>query len=202
MTAYGLMIKTNEHLLRGGTLTEAQKANIARRLLAARSDERAKQSFYRGVRYPGNVDANGQGRIYPAYFIPPYNEGKKLQTVIPMSPKTHILSANAYELEILRLLHLFAPEEPIVKDMVRGTLERLRTTCFGNGCPQGECFHASLPVLRYLAAAAPGETVWMRKLIAFFNEHIDEKLKTKKCGNGVARYYQLCLAELPAEINA
>ena len=202
MTAYDLMIKTNHHLLRGGTLTDAQKAGIARQLLAARSDERTRQNFYRGVRYPGNADANGGGRMYPAYFIPPYNGGKKLQTVVPMSPKTHILSANAYELEIIRLLHLFAPGDPAVKSMVNGTLGRLRTTCFGNGCAAGECFHSALPVLRFLAAAAPGETAWINKLIAFLNEHIDEKLKAKKCNNGVLRYYRLCLSELPNGIAA
>jgi len=196
MTAYDLMIKTNHHLLQGGALTDAQKAGIARQLLAARSDERTKQSFYRGVRYPGNVDANGEGRMYPGYFIPAYNGGKKLQTVVPMSPKTHILSANAYELEIIRLLHLFAPGDPVVQDMVKGTLARLRTTCFANGCPQGECFHAALPVLRFLAAAAPDETAWINKLIAFINAHIAEKLNAKKCNNGVLRYYRLCLSEL------
>jgi hypothetical protein len=62
---------------------------------------KAKQRFYIGVRYPGNTDKNGSGRMYPEYFIPPYNDGKKYQTLIPMSPKTHILSANSYELEII-----------------------------------------------------------------------------------------------------
>jgi len=37
MTAYELMIKTNHHLIKGGKLTDAQKATIARQLLAARS---------------------------------------------------------------------------------------------------------------------------------------------------------------------
>jgi len=196
VTAYDLMMKTNHYLMQGGALTDAQRANIVCQLLAARSDERTKQSFYKGVRYPGNVDANGEGRMYPGYFIPPYQEGKKLQTVIPMSPKTHILSANAYELEIIRLLHLFAPGNPDVQNMVRGTLRRLRGTCFGNGCAAGECFHAALPVLRFLAAAAPVETAWIKKLISFYNEHIEEKLKSKKCGKNVVRYYELCLAEL------
>jgi len=193
MTAYDLMIKTNEYLIQDGTLTEAQQNNIVRQLLCARSGEREKQSFYRGVRYPGNADGNGEGRMYPAYFIPPYNDGRKLQTVVPMSPKTHILSANAYELEIIRLLHLFAPKDAVVQDMVRGTLERLRGTCFGNGCPQGECFHAALPVLRFLAACAPHETEWMYKLVDFFNEHYEDKTRH----SGVMRYFGLCMSELP-----
>jgi len=179
MTAYELMIKTNHHLIRGGELSAAQKAAIVPRLLAARSDEQAIPNTF-------------QSNMYPAYFIPPYNNGKKLQTVIPMSPKTHILSANAYELEIIRLLYLFAPEDTVVREIVRGTLERLKVTCFGNGCEKGECFHAALPVLRFLAAAAPGETEWIAKLISFFHAHFDDQ----KRHSGVMRYFNLCLSEL------
>jgi len=118
-----------------------------------------------------------------------------LQTVIPMSPKTHILSANAYELEIIRLLHLFAPEDTAVREIVRGTLERLKAACFGNGCEKGECFHAALPVLRFLAAAAPGETEWIAKLISFFHAHFDDQ----KRHSGVLQYFNLCLSELSKE---
>jgi len=207
MTVYELMIKTNHHLIKGGAapletlLTDAQKSNIVRQLLAARSDERTKQNFYRGVKYPRNKDENSKGRMYPEYFIPPYNNGKKLQTVIPMAPKTHILSANAYELEIIRLLCLFAPDNSIVKDMVKGTLERLKTSCPGNDCAQGECFHSSLPVLRLLAVAASDETAWIHKLMTKFNRHIDEKLSGKNRIHGnVLWYYWLCLSELPFEI--
>ena len=49
MTAYELMIKTNHHIIKDGELTDAQKANIVRQLLAARSDERTKQNFYKAV---------------------------------------------------------------------------------------------------------------------------------------------------------
>lgn len=107
MTPYELMIKTNHHLIKGGELIESQKANIVRQLLAAQNDERTKQSFYKGVKYPGNADKNGGGHMYPLYFIPPYNDNKKYQTVIPISPKTHILSANSYELEIIRFPYNF-----------------------------------------------------------------------------------------------
>jgi len=70
MTAYELMIKTNRFLIMGGVLTEGQKANIVRQLLAARSGERAKTSFYSGVRFPNNFD--GERRMYPDFYIPPY----------------------------------------------------------------------------------------------------------------------------------
>jgi len=187
MTAYDLMLKTNDYLIRGGELTEPQRANIVRQLLAARSSEQTRVSYDKAMR-------NDTG-MYPRYFIPPYNGGKKLQTVVPMSPKTHILSANAYELEILRLLCLFAPEHPQVKEMVGGTLKRLRGTCFGNGCAAGECFHAALPVLRFLIAAAPNETAWMNKLVSFFNAHYGDQ----KRHSGVQKYYALCLSEMDQE---
>jgi len=176
------MIQTNQSLMQGVELTDAQKVDIIRQLLAARSDERTKQRYHKSLSLP----------MYPAYFIPPYNGGKKLQTVVPMSPKTHILSANAYELETLRLLALFAPENHAVKDMVSGTLKRLKATCFGNGCPAGECFHTALPVLRFLIAAAPGETEWIQKLISFINEHFNDQ----KRHGGVKKYLNLCLSEL------
>ncbi|MEA4831227.1 MAG: hypothetical protein VB118_01260 [Oscillospiraceae bacterium] len=150
MTAYELMIKTNHFLIKGGELTEPQKQNIVRQLIAAQSNEQMKQSFYNGVKYSNNCDKDGGGHMYPIYFIPPYNDGKKYQTVIPMSPKTHILSANAYELEIIRLLWLFAPYDDDVNNMVNRSIERLKTTCYSNYCVQGECYHTALPVLRFL----------------------------------------------------
>lgn len=162
MTTYEMMIKTNHYLIKGSELTDSQKENIVRQLLAAQSDERTKQSFYNGVKLPNNIDGDGR-RMYPIFYIPPYNDGKKLQTVIPLTPKTHILSANSYELEIIRLLYLFAPDEPVVKDMVKKTLERLKTTCFGyQDCAIGECFHSALIVLRFLATTAPEDIEWIK----------------------------------------
>jgi hypothetical protein len=200
MTPHELMIKTNHHLIKGNKLTEAQTANIVSQFLAVKSDERTKQSFYNGVKYPNNVDKDGGGHMYPIYFIPPYNDNKKYQTVIPMSPKTHILSANSYELEIIRLLYLFAPNDPEIKDMVVQSLERLKTTCYGyNNCAIGECFHSALIVLRFLATVALDETEWINKLLKFFNKHMNEKLTLRGKGihGNVLWYYWLCLSELP-----
>ena len=203
MTPYELMIKSNHHLIKGGELTDSQKANIVRQLLVAQSDERTKQSFYKGVKYPGNADTSASGHMYPIFFIPPYNENKKFQTVIPMSPKTHILSANSYELEIIRLLFFLAPNDPIVQDIVNKSLVRLKTTCYGyRDCAVGECFHSALIVLRFLAAAAPDDRAWIKKLLTFFNRHMDEKLLLKGKGvhGNVLWYYWLCLSELPFEV--
>jgi hypothetical protein len=187
MTAYELMIKTNHHIIKDGELTDAQKANIVRQLLAARTDERDILNFYKKIKADGGT--------YPGYYLPPYNDNKKYQTVIPMSPKTHILSMNAYEMEILRLLYLFAPENLIVKDMVRGTFKRLENSCPGGDCCQGECFHSSLPVIRFFSVAALHDKPWIKRLVDKINKGIDRKYK-----DNATAYYWLCLSELPYDI--
>ena len=197
MSVHEIVIKANHYLIQGGELSEGQKANIVRRLLAAQSDAQAVQRFKKGVNAPEYLVSMNQSTdnrvMYPLFFVPPYNDGKKLQTVIPMTPKTHILSANAYELEIIRLLHLFAPSNPLVQNMVRETLARLKTTCFGyRDCHHGECFHSALIVLRFLGTVSD-DVQWMKKLIRVFNTYNGETTRH----SGTIWYYWLCLSELP-----
>lgn len=196
MTPYELMIKTNNYMIKGGIFTDEQKKNILGRFLSVinRQDEAAR--FYRAVKFPNNIDGTGR-RMYPLFYLPPYNEGRKFQTVMTVLPKTHILSANSYELEILRILFLLAPQNLLVKEMVAQTLERLKTTCFGNQDDGvGECFETSLIVLRFLAATAPDETTWINERIDNFHRYYGQK--HRHCG--VKWYYWLCLSELPIEI--
>lgn len=192
MTIYELMIKTNHYLMNGGELTEPQKSKIVRQLLSGRSTPDQASRFYRGVRNPGNTDG-----MYPIFYIPPYNDGKKFQTVIPMSPNTHILSANAYELEIIRLLHLFEPQNVDVQTMVNKTLARLKITCFGyKNCAVGECFHTALIVIRFLATVAPHEKKWLQKQITLYHNHVADTRRH----SGVKGYFELCLSELPKDV--
>lgn len=196
MTAYQWMLKTNYHLIRGGTFTDEGRNNIARRLMAARTPLAERKRFYLSVRFPNNIDALGK-RMYPDYFIPPYNNGKKYPTLFGQVPKTHILSANSYELEIIRLLWLLCPDDPEVRDMTKNTLVRLGSTCFGSEDDGvGECFDTNLVVLRFLAAAAPGETLWMRERIRVFHAHFKEK----KRHSALPWYFRLCLSELPIDV--
>ncbi len=196
MTPYELMVKTNHYLIKGGELTGGQKENIVRRLLAAKSTTEQAARFYTGVRFPGNTDTGGR-KMYPEFFIPPYNGGEKYRTVLGQTPKTHILSANLYELEILRLLHLFTPDDPEIKNMTGKTLARLKTTCFGSQDDGvGECFDANLVVLRFLAAAAPRETDWINGRIENYNRHANDKKRP-----WFSRwYFWLYLSELPFEL--
>lgn len=193
MTAYELMIRANRYLIRGGELTPSQKERAADILLAARSTPEQAGRFYAGLRFPGNIDGQGR-RMYPAFFIPPWNGGKKLKTFYNQRPKTHIFSANMYELEILRLLVLLAPDRPETKRLAAETLDRLKTTCFGAGDDGvGECFDSSLVVLRFLAAAAPGDEAWIEGRIDNYRRHADEKKRPWYA----KWYFWLCLSELP-----
>jgi len=196
MTAHELMIKTNHYLIKGGILIDSQKDNIVGQLLSAQSKPEQVKRFYIGVKFPNNIDGEGR-QMYPIFFIPPYNNGKKLKTIYNQTPKTHIFSANMYELEIIRLLYYLAPNNPTVKEMADKTLVRLKTTCFGY-CDDGvgECFDTSLVVLRFLATVVPEETDWIKNRIYNYNCHVGDKKRpwfTKW-------YFWLCLSELSFEI--
>ena len=183
MAAYELMIKTNHYLIRGGVLNDAQKSNIVRQLQAGRITDGVKRTF-------------NNPNWYPNYYIPPHNSGKRLQTVIPMSPKSYIVADNAYEFEILRLLHLFQPGDD-VSHMIEGTLNRLKKTCFGyEGCHYAECFEAGLTVLRFLSFAATHDRDWINKQVAVFNNHFAGNRRH----SGVLMYYWFILTDMPFDI--
>jgi hypothetical protein len=193
MSAYEIMIKTNHYLIKGGSLTDSQKDSIVYQLLSAQIKPEQAERFYNSVKLPNNVDSKGR-RMYPIFYIPPYNDGVKLKTIFNQTPKTHIFSANMYELEIIRLLYLLAPKKTTVKRMADKTLERLKKTCFGN-CDDGvgECFDTSLIVLRFLAAVVPNETDWIKSRIDNYNFHVEDRKRP-----WFAKwYYWLCLSELP-----
>lgn len=196
MTAYELMIKTNHYLIqnpREDSLSPAQKNRIVRELLAARSTPEQCRRFYLGVKFPDNRDAHGM-RLYPDFFIPPYNDGKKYKTVLGQTPKTHILSANMYELEILRLLHKFAPYDSDVRIMTEATLDRLYHTCFGNEDDGvGECFDTNLVVIRFLCETVPHDLVRIRSRMSVYERHRGDKKRSWH----TEWYYRLILSEAP-----
>ena len=183
MTTYELMIKTNHYLIRGGELNDKHKARIVHQLRAGKVSGGRKKTF-------------NNPNWYPDYYIPPYNNGKRFQTVVPMSPKSNIIADNAYEFEILRLLHLFQPDG-VVSHMIEGTLKRLKKTCFGyEGCHYADCFEAGLTVLRFLSFAAPDDKAWIKKQIGVYNNHFADRRRH----SGVQKYYWLILSDMPYEI--
>ena len=182
MKAYELMIKTNHHIIRGGELTDAHKATIARRLRENRVTNGRMRTF--------------DAYAYPRFYIPPYHNGKKLQTIIPMSPKTNIVADNAYEFEIIRLLHLFAPDNEVAH-MIDVTKERLKHTCFGyQSCHYADCFDAGMMVLRFLSFAAANDRDWIQKQVDMYNRHFDDRRRH----SGVQKYYWLILSDMPFEV--
>ena len=195
MTPYEAMVQTNHRIIRYGaaSVTAAERELLVPLLLSARTTKETAMALYNAVRFPGNRDEKGR-RIYPEHMIPPYNGGKKYRTVLGQMPGTHILSANGYELEILRLLQLLAPDHPDVRDMNDKTIARLRHACFA--CEDdgvGECFDTNLTVLRYLGTVCPENSGWVRDRIGVFHRYYGEK---KRPWQTMWMFY-LCLSELP-----
>lgn len=119
------------------------------------------------LKYKKRMRVNSEtDNTYPNYYIPPHNGNKKLRLIQGYLPKTNILYANHYELEIIRLLYMFAPENRKVNEMVEKTLQRLKNTCFGNSCTQGECMTTGISVLRFLIVTKPNDLEWIDRLLS------------------------------------
>ena len=144
----------------GEEITEEEKTAAVSTFLDGKTDSAEIIRYKKRMRVNPNEDC-----VYPNYYLPPHNEGKKLRLVQGYLPKTNILYANHYEAEILRLLVKYAPDDETVKDMVYHTLERFDKTCFGNSCTQGECITTGICVLRLLAAVQPVDKIWVNKLL-------------------------------------
>lgn len=158
MYHYQIVMETNRKMVFSEEISATERADIVTTLLTGICPQEDILNYKRRMRVNAETDC-----IYPGYFIPPYNGGRKLRLVQGYLPKTNILYANHYELEILRLLVLFAPENQAVREMVDTSLQRLRNTCFGNSCTQGECFATGICVLRFLTAARPGDLDLLRR---------------------------------------
>jgi hypothetical protein len=160
MTAYEMMCGANEALRLGVHISTEEQCETCKRLLSMASAPGKAAAFRR------RMGASGMdGSMYPMYYIPPYEGGSKLRLVTGETPKTHLLAANHFELEILRLLALWIPDDPAVREMTAGTLERLGKTCFGRFCGTGECVGASIAALRFMSAALPREDERIKALI-------------------------------------
>lgn len=160
MEKYRILMEINRKAIFAEEIPEAEKKEAVLILLNGISGKEEILKYKRRMRVAPETDA-----IYPNYFIPPYNGNKKLRLIQGYLPKTNILYANHYELEIIRLLFMFAPENEKVNEMVENTLQRLKNTCFGNSCTQGECMATGISVLRFLAAARPDDLEWIGRLL-------------------------------------
>lgn len=166
-------IKEDEYLANYKVLTEINKKEIFAEEISDIEKQETVSTLLNGIacdedviRYKKSMRMNPDtDSLYPNYYIPPYNSNKKLRLIQGYLPKTKILYANHYELEIIRLLFMFAPENEKISEMVKNTLHRLKNTCFGNSCTQGECMAAGISVLRFLAVTQPNDIEWIDRLI-------------------------------------
>lgn len=159
MEKYVLFMELNRRQILGEEMTNEEKKQAVSVFLNGVSDREKVLRYKKSMRVNPETD-----NTYPNYYIPPYNDGKKLRMIQGTMPKTHILHANYYELEIIRLLHMFAPDNPAVKEIVQKTLQRLQNTCYGNGCTKGECYATGKIVLRFLKTVCPEDAAWINKL--------------------------------------
>lgn len=160
MEKYKILMETNRKMIFAEEIPDTEKAEIVSVLINGICPREAIVRYKKHMRVNVQTDC-----IYPNYYLPPYNANRKLRLVQGYLPKTNILYANHYELEIIRLLFLFAPENRMVNRIIDSTLQRLGNTCFGNSCKQGECFATGISVLRFLSVTQPDESEWIDKLL-------------------------------------
>jgi len=195
LTLYELTFKVNNEMLKGKEIASKDKEYIVKQFIDGVSNKDTVARFHKGVHAPNSENGDNR-KMYPLFYISPYDNGKKYVTLSTITPKTQILSSNSYELEILRILAIMAKDNSQVSEMLAGTKKRLSTTCFGRFCEAGECFETSVVALRFLGAAYPEETEWLQRLIQGIKNHISDK----KRHSGVNFYYWLTLSELPIEL--
>lgn len=196
MNAYEIMVKTNHDLIQGEDILPEHRTHIVKQLLSARNTPCHDEKYYLNVKFT-TYSKNPKRNLYPIFYTPSYNKGRKLYTILNQKSKTNILSMNLYELEILRLLYLFSPDDHEVNYMIRETLQRLKTTCFAyQDDGVGECFDTSLIVLRFLTTVRPDDLNWIQSRIDNYNAHKHEKKRPWYS----KWYYWLCLSELPFEL--
>ena len=160
MERYLLLCEINKQIVMGNTIFEDKKKETVEIFLGSINNKVEINGFYKRMRASDETKL-----IYSKFYIPPFNGGKKLRLIQGYLPKTNILYANHFELEIIRLLYLFDNENPIVKNIIQDTVNRLRHTCFGHSCTQGECIATGISVLRFLAVVKPNEHEWINQLL-------------------------------------
>lgn len=106
MKKYKTLMELNRKEIFHEEISDQEKAEALFVFLSERSAEEAVRKYKKRMRVNPDTD-----RMYPDYYIPPYNGDKKLRLIQGYLPKTNILYANHYELEIIRLLFTYIPEK-------------------------------------------------------------------------------------------
>lgn len=157
---YKILMELNRKIILGEKISDVEKREAVSVFLNGICDKEDILKYKKRMRV--NVETDN---IYPNYYIPPYDGSKKFRLIQGYLPKTNILYANHYELEIIRLLYIFVPENETVNEMVKNTLQRLKRACFENSCTQGECLITGISALRFLAVTCPDDTERIDRLL-------------------------------------
>lgn len=182
-TLHQLLLKTSEKILRGDEFLLEEKIDITDKFLNNISDENEIKQFLKIAKVKEN-----ERNMYPLFFVPPDSPVKRM-TINGAMPRTHLFSANSYELEILRILFMWRSDDERVKDMLIKTKNRLKMTPLGEVFDRAEYLETSIAVLRFLALAFPEEKEWIDKLF------IGVRDGEKRTG-AVIYYYFLMLSEI------
>ena len=110
--------------------------------------------------------------MYPDILVLQERPGK-LRLFTGELPRTKILLGNAHELEIARLLALWARGQDKVETILDLIERRLNRTCFGFFCNKGEGPGTSAAVLRFWAAYRPQDVERQRTIMAGFKPYRD-----------------------------
>lgn len=160
MEVYEMLREINRKEIMGEEIPEAEKEQVVSAFLHAVCGREEVINYKKRMRAKAETE-----NLYPNYYIPPYSGSRKYRLVQGYLPKTNMLYANHYELEILRVLCRNAPKHKLVNEMVEHTLQRLKCAGFGNRCMQGEYAIVGICTLRLLAAVRPGDSEGICRLL-------------------------------------
>jgi hypothetical protein len=163
----------DEAFFRGQSLPHVQRAEVVA-WLVSRQDQTGPDA---GTFAPTETDHMGNVRLY---------SGERL--------KTHFAAGHILSAEAARALLLLDAPTPGAQEAIRRTDQRLRQACFAMSCIVGECAHATISLMRYLAVGGLDDVE--RRL----NAHL-ETLSQQRDGQGRWRrfpfyYTLLALSEI------
>jgi hypothetical protein len=134
--------------------------------------------------------------MYPMVFVPSAEErAGRLRLITGELPKTKYLSDNAYELEIMRLLSLWARGQEAVEAILEIAEARTRGAPFSRFCAEAERPGISLAFLRFWTAYRPDDLEKQREIV----QQMRPFSRTRDSGQGswvrdlnVPKFYLLC----------
>jgi len=175
---YDLVCSVNSRIITGDSLSNQEKNNAIDTILSSRNLE---DMVLKSARKLDSKNISSRTAMYPAIFIPTDEErDSRLRLITGELPKTKILSDNAYELEIMRLIALWGRGKEKADDILKITEKRLAKACFSTFCSKGECTGAVMAFLRFWAAYKPDDIERQKEIIAQMKPYRDGRSSWRK----------------------